>query len=319
MVKAQTIKQAKAAFKARNSIPSSDREKRQMQRSIELDNRAWRNKEQEKRRTEAAVKRKAKEVADREDLLRSALGTQRQKDKFGYQSSQFHLKAFFKACSPLGAADTIRPVEDDEDDDDLFDADLMDDESLLEALDPPIVAAQGEIRSQPPPDGLDATAALHPKAQLKPFPSGEEDFSSFLDELGSSTQIERELQSECRRADSKTICTSSFGSIGSDFDLTVEDMEPPEVVEAPAQASTKLEDDRRLMPPPALLPTTAKSPCLMVAPPTKKLIAHSGVFERRTSFPISCKPVPAFDSGFTMSQLETFVDDDLHLTQVSPR
>ncbi|KAI7380127.1 hypothetical protein KC328_g12956, partial [Hortaea werneckii] len=76
VVQRQTIKQAKAAYKSRAQQPLSDAEKKQLERSIELDRRAWRTKEQERKKAEALKKRQEKERREKDDHERTMLGTQ---------------------------------------------------------------------------------------------------------------------------------------------------------------------------------------------------------------------------------------------------
>ncbi|KAK5128657.1 hypothetical protein LTR08_003929 [Meristemomyces frigidus] len=95
VTRCQTLKQAKAAFQARGRPALSLREQRQLERAAELELRAWRSKEQEKRKAEAGKRRGERERAARQELVMRGLGTQRRRDRFGYRSSQFHLGAFF--------------------------------------------------------------------------------------------------------------------------------------------------------------------------------------------------------------------------------
>lgn len=95
MPQAKTLKQAKAAYKTRSEQPLTEREQKQLERSLQLDRRAWALREREKTtRLDTAKKRAAQEKAQREEQAR--LGTQRRCDKFGFASSQFHLGAFFR-------------------------------------------------------------------------------------------------------------------------------------------------------------------------------------------------------------------------------
>ena len=89
MPQATTIKEAKAAYKTRAEQPLTEREKKQLERSIQLDRRAWGLREREKNKLDLAKKRAAQEKAQKEEERR--IGTQRRNDKFGFKSSQFHL------------------------------------------------------------------------------------------------------------------------------------------------------------------------------------------------------------------------------------
>ena len=95
----QTIKQAKAAYKSRGQPSLTEKEKRQLDCAIELDRRAWRSKEADKRKAEAAKKRLENEQKQKEELERLRLGSQRRCDRFGYKSSQMHLGAFLNKRS----------------------------------------------------------------------------------------------------------------------------------------------------------------------------------------------------------------------------
>ncbi len=117
-----------------------------------------------------------------------------------------------------------------------------------------------------------------------------DDLDSFFDDLDSSTQIARELSVEYT-APLPDAVNTSFGS--AEFDLTleeIEELEKPSI--KPPPAVDKAQNDRKLMPPPAL-PTWKPA---LAKPPT---------------------PV-AMCSGYTKEELEFFAADDLQLTQVDP-
>lgn len=284
---AQTLRQAKAAYKARTQAQLSDKERKQLERSLELDRRAWRLKEAEKRKTEAAKKRAEKEKEERENIR---LGSQRRCDKFGYKSSQMHLGAF------LGRPKMVEAVvqrentylEAKEVDEEEFEDSEVDDETLLDALECTPVK-QSHIPHTKPTET--AARSLNPTV-VTPSTTTEEaldlesdDFS--FDDFCSSTQIARDLEPEpalptaqisaAPAADSRT--DDDF----DDFEMTADDL-----VELDTTTTTKkASQDRRLMPPPP--------------PPVQQ-----------------STPPKLVDVGFTVCELEGFVEDDLQLTQVDP-
>lgn len=229
-VKKQTIKQAKASFKARGRPTLSEREARQLERAIELEQRAERAQEAEKRRAAAAKLRSEREkrAETHRQQQQVQLGTQRRCDRFGYKSSQFHLGAFFGMESAANTTSTSttkttttmttmsgQGVNDDRDG---FGDDDLDDESLLGACDGPatvqtsvpaaqmskpsaaitvqtsVPAAQMSKPSaamlMPPPPLPGASVQT---AKTKPARELEEDFGDLFDHLDSCSQIARSL------------------------------------------------------------------------------------------------------------------------------
>ena len=285
----QTIKQAKAAFKARSRPSLTEREQRQLERSVELDRRAWRARENEKKKAEATKKRAEKEKRDLEARAKVQMGSQRRCDRFGYKSSQMHLGAFLNKTGVENGVqkENMEDMSEASEEDDFEDVGV-DDETLLEALDGTKgaeTAAITPIQAHARSDGVPHTTQDHQDANLRrsstePSISVTEELDSFWDELDSSTQIARDLDSnELNQAEQKPVPQArSFTS--DDFDLTVEDLE--ELHSTPS-LQKKLDEARKLMPPPPL--------------PAK-----------HTSYSIE----------FTMSELERFVDDDLQLTQAEP-
>ncbi|KAK4540076.1 hypothetical protein LTR36_009817 [Oleoguttula mirabilis] len=309
VVQRQTIKQAKAAFKARGRPAISDAEKKQLERSLELDRRAWRSKEQEKRKAEAVRKRQEKERKEKEVRQKAMIGTQRRCDRFGYKSSQFHLGAFFGA----GAVKTVEggQAKSADEDDDSFGDDEVDDEMLLHALESPeaVVTRQHHTRSNSVVSPTSQRTGIRVERSVIETPIIlTDELSNFWDELGSSTQIARELapdpkpKMEARAAEGRA---DSFNS--GDFDLSAEDMEELQPI---TPVVSKVDSDRKLMPPPALpskilrvqpvhLPREPKgAPVVSPIYCSASLTAHRQVH-----------------ADFTMTELEGFVDDDLQLTQ----
>ncbi|RMZ06030.1 hypothetical protein D0862_04756 [Hortaea werneckii] len=234
VVQRQTIKQAKAAYKSRAQQPLSDVEKKQLERSIELDRRAWRTKEQERKKAEALKKRQEKERREKDDLERTMLGTQVRRDRFGFRGSQMHLGAFFGGHGGRGkTTETAKCPENAKEpgckeqtaSDDM---DALDDESLLGAMELSPTIARSEA-SVPRQLSLDTTPMARvpqygqpSRVQPEPTQTMEEDLDDFENELGSSSQIARELNRE-ETTVTREARNASFNS--ADFDLTAEDLE----------------------------------------------------------------------------------------------
>jgi len=290
----QTLKQARAAYKASANGAVSEAERKRLDRLVELDRRAWRAKETEKRRAEALKKRAENDEKDRSNVH---LATQRKCDKFGYKSSQMHLGAFFgrPGVTTHGTRNSAEGLESFVEDEE-FDDETLDDQILLAAL-------------EKKEDGRSSTYApahigsRHPPA-IGPRKASERDQARALisahepllfEDFGSSTQIARELDDDLpnkRETTSKPIRTTSSCSTGEFgiFELTDEDIEGLEesVDQEPTEPRLRtVTEDRILMPPPPLPP-----------PPIA-----------------SASPV-RLQSGFTVSELEYFIDDDIQLTQV---
>ena len=271
----QTLKQAKAAFKARGSTLVTDTEKRQLERGAILLQRAERIKEAETRRKEL----KKKSVQDTKTTKACLLGTQRVNDKFGYQRSQFHLGAFLKpkAAAPLSDVqeESPEPWEDDGVDDDTL-LDLAG-ESLATTTKVPFVRA-------PSQQTLSKTHGHATNSLVSP--STTDEFGSFDDLFERSSQLTRDLSEPVPPA------TRSFDRIPSftsaDFDLSADDLEELDWsvdtlrndIPSP-QASRQIQKngnirswldgkdtkkemvqdiDRRLMPPPSMIPKKCSPP-----------------------------------------------------------
>jgi hypothetical protein len=292
--RAQTLKQAKQAFKARGSPAISEQEKRQLDRSIELERRAWRARELEKKKAEAAKKRTEKEKREGEERAKVHLGTQRLCDRYGHKASQMHLGAFLNRNA--AAREPLLPIQQplkavDEMSDDSFGDSGLDDETLLEAFgsikttrkdEQPVTGTSLPFMRQ----DMEQDGATHPANDHgQPALAAEEDFSLFFDDLESGTQIARELSAEESEQQLQR-SNSSAGSLSfhsGEFDLTAEEFDQLEAVASLAKTCTV---DTTLMPPPPL--------------PNK-----------HATFTVS-------NGGFTFEELESFVDDDLQLTQADP-
>lgn len=313
-VRKATIKQAKASFKSRNNCPITDQEKRQLQRGIELDRRARWTKEKEKRKTEAQKEKAEKDKSQKHSVV---LSTQRVGDRFGFKSSQRHLGAFFgggakaeragEQVEPHGKiGDEIEVAQ--EDVDDGFGGNELDDDSLLEAFDSPQVVVSPSDTTKSARDPFSKPPSPSKKVKASPIkatpltpPTPEDDLSWFEDDLASSTQIARDLdtpETSPVEENKEDVCTASFGS--GDFDLAPEEidmLDPPKPTEA--------EQDRMTMPPPPMPNSRARAQQI---DGVKAPHDHSNAA-------VPASPTVS-DPGFSLSQLESFVDDDLQLTQV---
>ena len=289
----QTIKQAKAAYKSRGQPSLTEKEKRQLDRAVELDRRAWRSKESDKRKAEAARKKAENDSKQKEELERLRLGSQRRCDRFGYKSSQMHLGAFLGKPK----AQTVEIKQNSstiggESESESFGDDDLDDETLLDAItdtEQPIMHYANPRLAHPLTNT--APTSIHQSKMTStyqhtmniPAPAME-DYDTLWEDLDSSTQIARDLAiDEPQQSNQQTSSKASSFSSG-DFDLTIEDMDE---LDPPPPVPSKLEQDKKLMPPPALRQRPAAA-----IPPAKQ--------------------------QFTMTELERFIDDDLQLTQAEP-
>lgn len=360
---AKTIKQAKEAFKNRHNNPLTEKEQKQLQRSVALEQRAWGLRQREKSRQDAVKKRERKEQ-------KVELGTQRKLDRHGFASSQFHLGKFFgkpgerKIDVKEVTRDETEEVSDGQakaserrgataysDLDGADEFDDVDDESLLEALRSPEMARvckpeQSAVGVMPPPPrpALSKPQGLMPKLPdagltttgqcQKPMPPpprpqsattslpvvkkpivqagpqaattcGFDDIS--WDFLDSSTQIARELSSEPSVTPQPAAPKPANGSFSSgSFDLTEEDLE--ELDPTPRNHPTVVleAEDRKKMPPPPPPFKTARSMITTPDEDTKRISPPASATAEKTGM------------DFTMTQLESFVDEDLQLTQIAP-
>ena len=330
ITRAQTIKQAKASYKARGRPTLTIAEKRQLERDAELERRASRVQESSKKRSEAAKKRAAAAKRDRELEAKFRLASQRRTDRFGYLCSQLHMGAFFTSVDSGGKGQRARedaspPLWNEAE---TFGDDDVDDEALLELL------------------KIHPSLATYPSAQAMQETSLTVDESSLWEDLDSSTQIQRDLAKDARSP--RHECTRpSFDSddFGSDLDLTVEDVEGPSLANEAGGRT-----DRKTMPPPALPISKARekgavvrfappvtnpqSPASVVRPPLGPVKQQDQAQPRAASTSNGAQvprhsgsqPPGAYMAshacaskiGLTLAELEDFVDDDLRLTQANP-
>lgn len=318
--RAQTLKQAKAAYKSRNKTTLTEREKKQIARSVELDRRAWRAQETEKRRAEAKAKREEKERKEREGGV--GMTSQRRCDRFGFVGSQMHLGAFFgDGRSVGGRGQSVGARTSPDASEDEFDGDL-DDESILEA------AEQHDRvdRAATEPNSDEQKPFATPLKGTQSASTAAADLELLWDDMDTSTQIARDLESPKRNENNRATLNTSFGS--EDFDLSVEDIE---AAQAHEHAQAKFERDKKLMPPPALPPrkVASSSPsAVFVSRPGASGLARrlqstslanpTRHIQPTTSTGTRDKCSFALYPGFTLAELESFVEDDLQLTQVDP-
>lgn len=285
----QTLKQAKAAFKARGSTLVTNTEKRQLERGAILLQRAERIKEAETRRKELLKK---KTLQDTKAAKTCLLGTQRVNDKFGYQRSQFHLGAFLKPKAAVPPAAPAPHVQEEDSPEEPWSDDGVDDDTLLDlAGESPVTTTKAQpAHASGPSQQTPSKTHGHAKNQLL-SPSTTDEFGSFDDLFHRSSQITRDLSTP-QKPEHVPSMTRSFDRIPSftsgDFDLSADDLEeldwsvdslPNNNIAIP-QANkngdmrswlnggvTKTEDtghnidrDRKLMPPPPTIPKKCSTP-----------------------------------------------------------
>lgn len=288
--RAQTIKQAKAAYQSRNRSTLTERERKQIERSIELERRAERAKEVEKRRVQARAKREEKELMERGSD--AVMTSQRRCDRFGFVGSQMHLGAFFGGggVGPVreklqaGGAAESQTAEDEE-----FAGGSLDDEAMLDAL----AESNDEkaVRS-----GTQPAVPEQSRLQMS-------DLDLFRDDLESSTQIARDLATESARPTTKPKSLStSFGS--EEFDLSVEDIEEAQSKDG---SLAKTELDKKLMPPPAL-------PTIKPSPLKKTSTGQSTTFKTPASASAHRVPLPGAPRASDTARIATFKAPSTHFS-----
>ncbi|GAB7357492.1 hypothetical protein MBLNU459_g0027t1 [Dothideomycetes sp. NU459] len=339
---AQTIKQAKAAFKARGpTAVVSTAERRKLERGAVLLERASRLKEQEQRRRIQAKKKDEKGSKEAHVLL----GTQVRLDRFGHKSSQFHLGAFVKITRPQPVAQQSR--------EEPWETDDVDDDTLLD------LAAESSVQHTSAPDDATRSQCHESRSSLH------EDFSHWVDFLESSTQLARELSwekpsqpMECTPAD----CTPaegplsgkripSFNSTDFDLDISMDDLEELDLTQPLVQPamlppvrssisisnptttsiSTTCAADREAMPPkPTYVPTAISNDRVLMPPPGLPAQANKMLPpplptqpKQQTSTNRVSKPNPSpaqttndyMPSDISFADLESLATEDFQLTQ----
>ncbi|KAI4722814.1 hypothetical protein E4T48_01000 [Aureobasidium sp. EXF-10727] len=315
----QTLKQAKAAFKARGSTFVTDTEKRQLERGAVLLQRAERIKESEARRKEVLKK---KSLQDAKSTKTCLLGTQRVNDKFGYQRSQFHLGAFLKPKHPAAPPSPapLPALQEEESGTEPWEDDGVDDDTLLDlAGESPVTTLKGP--TQLPSQYTPSKTRGEPKLVS---PSTTEEFGSWDDFLERSSQIARDLSVSQKPTPPATRSFDRIPSFTSgDFDLSADDLEeldwsvdtlhqneaplprvPPQPVSKNGDmrswvnGKNKKKDepggdiDRKLMPPPII--------------PTKRPSSASAA--ARTN-------VPPGAHGISLADLESLAGEEIQLSQ----
>ncbi|KAK4552884.1 hypothetical protein LTR86_010016 [Recurvomyces mirabilis] len=307
-----TIKKAKADFKSRGQPTISNSERKQLLRGAELDQRAWGIEQREKKKAEATLKKKQeRERREKDDRARVQMGTQMRCDRFGYKSSQFHLGKFFGAeagkTEQDGEISVAAVMVEEVKEEDMFGDDGVDDDTLLEALGAPHVRLDAEENESKHAKGgsLRSVDEPSPQAALVSADNSsckDDMMLDFWNELGSSTQIAREL------ADDDTKPKYQSKAWLSPVQRPEGVMEHGQTTSnrVPAYRSDGHISARDLMPPPPL-------PLKVIRPkvPMRGLQALQKPPNHQPCTIVST-------SGFTMSELEDFVDDDLQLTQVAP-
>lgn len=303
----QTLKQAKAAFKARGSTVVSEQEKRQLERGAVLLERAGRIKEQEQRRKDVLKKKAAQEARTTKPCL---LGTQRRLDKFGYKSSQFHLGSFFKPKPPA----TLPDLE--EEATEPWDANDVDDDTLLDFADESPVSNNKTPVRQPLPTPTKASSF---KSACSP--SLNDDGYGLLER---SPQLAREVspgQKRASHASPSFVRIPSFTS--TDFDLSVDDLEE---MDMPIQAASPRPEKTRSKTPAKSLEQT----CGLVDQKPRPAVQHSDrqlmppprlPAKRPTPKHIETSPRsgPAHKRykphGISMADLESLAGEEIQLSQ----
>jgi hypothetical protein len=227
----------------------------------------------------------------------------------------------------------IEQVAERSDEEDFFQDNGSDNETMLCALD-----TQSNLQGKAQDTSSRTIQVTRPNAStmlplprpriihkpLEPVPASEaEDLSSFWDDLDSSTQIARDLDIIADDADDVASCNTSFGS-GS-FDFTAEELDildPPKPAPPAAKTHPPPTPAFTTMPPPQR--PAKRSPISIRSIPPHQLFQHAPDQQPKCQNAIRGPFLPARslycspDLGFTLTQLESFVDDDLQLTQTMP-
>ncbi|KAK3676761.1 hypothetical protein LTR78_003538 [Recurvomyces mirabilis] len=307
-----TIKKAKADFKSRGQPTISTSERKQLLRDVELDRRAWGIEQREKKKAESTLRKKQeRERREKDDRARVQMGTQMRCDRFGYKSSQFHLGKFFGAAAGMteqeGEISVAAVMVEEVEEEDMFGDDGVDDDTLLEALGAPHLRLDAGESESKHAEGESIRSVDEPSPQAVSVfadnsSSNDDMMLDFWNELGSSTQIARELADD----DPEPKYQPKAYQTPFPRPEAVNRKERGTVDVVLASRSDSHIFARELMPPPPL-PSKVARPNL----PIRGLQA-------RQKPPAMEHPPTVAVSGFTMSELEDFVDDDLQLTQVAP-
>lgn len=285
----QTTKQAKAAHKARNRVGISETQRKQLERDSLLHRRAWASKERDKGHDVAAQNRAEKLQREQAALSDAArFGTQRRLDKFGHKSSQFHLNAFFHHGTSVGRHVPSR--------DEAFDADF-DEDAVLALLKTPAGCTDKSTDVCSTAAVIKTVDCLAAEETCK---FEHHDMEDMWQEFDSSTQIARDLNNGGVQDDSRVSRASSNTSAASDSDLFEQNITSFDMTEIPLDEARVARSATVLMPPPKVRPDA-----------TESNIARS----TQCSFGHTVNPADTTHT-FSATQLETYLDEDLVLTQV---
>ncbi|KAK5158620.1 hypothetical protein LTR04_005194 [Oleoguttula sp. CCFEE 6159] len=318
----QTLKQAKAAYKARSRPYVSEREQRQLERGAELLRRAERIKEAERRKKENLKRRAERETKEREAKKRMWLGRE------GYvwsqvpKPSQAILDMFVRIKGRDEGGETKIEVDGGRTAEyEPWDVDEVDDETLLDVLDDDVgdaMAHKPQPISPPRPLKTEDETAYRP-ASRRPAVQGSNDLHLWEDFLASSTQIARELKEDDKQVVSIQPPAASliFGS--QDFKLSVEDMQELGIGEKPKwktakgilQCNTNRASPARTMMPPPRPPITKKIDAdrKMMPPPAMKPV------KKQASGAINASVLSVQDHGISSQDLLYIADNDVAFTQ----
>nr|OQO30637.1 hypothetical protein B0A51_01523 [Rachicladosporium sp. CCFEE 5018] len=324
-----TTKAARAAYKSRSCTNVlSDREKKRLERAALLERRAWGVKEREKRKVEAAKKRAELEKEEREE--RSMVGTkatQRARDRFGFRGSQRCLGAWFgdqrkvdqrgtRGADGTGMAGEVWDNTDDEGLMECLEEALNADRNPREAAKVTTELAQEAVPRNACRDGTQSVTQPHEVTRNDSVLDDDWDDELLSDYIPTQCAPKTmpapmrptHVSSPMPPAPQPPSVTTSFGCI----DLTEEDLD---ALDATILASSPIKavygQPRIIMPPPALPSrTTRPDPQRDKA---KKL-------SRSVSLPMSARQTElgmgSRTPSFTLTQLESFVEEDLQLTQM---
>ncbi|KAK6433774.1 hypothetical protein LTR95_010047 [Oleoguttula sp. CCFEE 5521] len=321
-----TTTAARAAYKSRSCTNVlSDREQKRLERAALLERRAWGVKEREKRRVDAARKRAEVEREEREERIKVGVkGTQRAKDRFGFRGSQRCLGVWFgdqrkteeQMGRKLGGGGMDAEVWDETDEDNLM-------EGFKEPANPEEKPGEnpGKVEDISRELGLahrnEAQSVAQPHEALRHDSVLDDEWDDELLADYIPTQCARKAVDPFGRPSDKSSprapephppsLTTSFDSI----DFTEEDFDALDsTVLTSSPVKIVAERTTTTMPPPAL-------PSRMSRPHPQRDKAKG--LSRSVSLPMPARHVElgreARTPSFTMTQLESFVEEDLQLTQ----
>ncbi|TKA74688.1 hypothetical protein B0A49_04269 [Cryomyces minteri] len=298
----QTLKQAKAAYKARSRPYVSEREQRQLERGAELLRRAERIKEAERRKKENLKRKAEKEIKEREAKKRMWLGSEGYMWSQVPKPSQAILDRFVRIKGRGEGRETEIGVDGGRTAKyEPWDVDEVDDETLLDVLDDnveDIMAHEPQPISSPRPLKTEDETTYRP-ANRRPAVQGSNDLHLWEDFLASSTQIARELKEDDKQVVSVQLPAASLVFGSQDFKLSVEDIQELGMGEKPKWKTAKeiLQCD-----------TTRASPAHTMMPPSRPPITKKIDADRKMMPPPAMKPVKKQASGATHTSVLSIQD-----------